>query len=71
MLGPPWVVGPWVYGNWLRAPVLKLLAPSDGPFEDVGKTITNDFADGKDLLVTILSSMNEEAAVAVKELPPQ
>ena len=31
------------------------------PEGDLGKQIQSDFDDGKDLLVTIISSMNEEA----------
>jgi len=39
------------------------------PEGDVGVQIQNDFDAGKDLLVTIVSAMNEEAAISVKEAP--
>ncbi|KAG6902943.1 translation initiation factor eIF5A [Termitomyces sp. Mi166 len=39
------------------------------PEGDLGKQIQADFDEGKDLLVTIISSMNEEAAISYKEAP--
>ncbi|KNZ79739.1 Eukaryotic translation initiation factor 5A [Termitomyces sp. J132] len=39
------------------------------PEGDLGKQIQSDFDEGKDLLVTIISSMNEEAAISYKEAP--
>jgi translation initiation factor 5A len=39
------------------------------PEGDLGKDIQAGFEDGKDLLVTIISSMNEEAAISCKEAP--
>jgi translation initiation factor 5A len=39
------------------------------PEGDLGKEIQAGFDDGKDLLVSILSAMNEEAAISVKEAP--
>lgn len=39
------------------------------PEGDLGKQITEDFEAGKDLLVTIVSAMGEEAAISVKEAP--
>ncbi|KAJ1952947.1 translation initiation factor eIF5A [Dispira parvispora] len=37
------------------------------PEGDLGANIERDFEDGKDLSVTVLKAMNEEAAVAYKE----
>jgi len=39
------------------------------PEGDLGKDIQAGFDDGKDLLVTIISAMNEEAAISFKEAP--
>lgn len=39
------------------------------PEGGLGKQITDDFEDGKELLVTIVSAMGEEAAISVKEAP--
>ncbi|KAG6898027.1 hypothetical protein C0992_007023 [Termitomyces sp. T32_za158] len=39
------------------------------PEGDIGKQIQADFDEGKDLLVTIISAMNEEAAISYKEAP--
>jgi len=39
------------------------------PEGDLGKTIEGDFEAGKDLLVTIISAMGEEAAISCKEAP--
>jgi len=39
------------------------------PDSDLGKQIEDDFAAGKDLLVTIVSAMGEEQAISVKEAP--
>ncbi|KZT68104.1 eukaryotic translation initiation factor 5A-2 [Daedalea quercina L-15889] len=39
------------------------------PEGDIGKDITDAFEEGKDLLVTIISAMNEEQAIAYKEAP--
>ena len=36
------------------------------PEGELGDQIKKDFEDGKDLIVTVLSAMNEEAIVAVK-----
>ncbi|KAI9363353.1 eukaryotic translation initiation factor 5A [Zopfochytrium polystomum] len=40
------------------------LMTSDG---DLGNQITNDFNDGKDLIVTVITAMGEEACIAYKE----
>jgi len=37
------------------------------PDSDLGKQIEADFEEGKDLLVTVLTAMGEEQAIAVKE----
>ncbi|KAH8914514.1 eukaryotic translation initiation factor 5A-2 [Atractiella rhizophila] len=39
------------------------------PEGDIGKLINDDFEEGKELLVTIVSAMGEEAAIAYKEAP--
>ncbi|KAH7882146.1 eukaryotic translation initiation factor 5A [Phlebopus sp. FC_14] len=39
------------------------------PEGDIGKQIQADFEEGKDLLVTIVSAMNEEQAISFKEAP--
>jgi len=39
------------------------------PEGDLGKQINEGFDDGKDLLVTIISAMGEEAAMSFKEAP--
>lgn len=39
------------------------------PEGDLGKDITAGFEEGKDLLVTIISAMGEEAAISFKEAP--
>ncbi|KAG8691083.1 Eukaryotic translation initiation factor 5A [Ceratobasidium sp. 395] len=39
------------------------------PEGDIGKQIQDDFEAGKELLVTIVSAMGEEQAIAVKEAP--
>jgi len=39
------------------------------PEGDIGTQIAGDFDDGKDLLVTIISAMGEEAAISFKEAP--
>lgn len=39
------------------------------PEGDLGKQIQSDFEAGKDLLVTIISAMGEEAAISCKEAP--
>lgn len=39
------------------------------PDGDLGKEIQAGFEEGKDLLVTIVSAMNEEAAISYKEAP--
>ncbi|KAL0952312.1 hypothetical protein HGRIS_006599 [Hohenbuehelia grisea] len=39
------------------------------PDSDLGKQINDDFDDGKDLLVTIISAMGEEQAISYKEAP--
>nr|QXO15392.1 eukaryotic translation initiation factor 5A [Pleurotus tuber-regium] len=39
------------------------------PDGDLGKQISDDFDAGKDLLVTIISAMNEEQAISYKEAP--
>lgn len=39
------------------------------PDSDLGKQIEDDFEAGKDLLVTIVSAMGEEAAISYKEAP--
>ena len=47
-------------------------APKDDikvPDSDLGESITRDFEDGKELLVTIVSAMGEEQAISYKEAP--
>lgn len=39
------------------------------PEGELGEQITNDFKSGKELIVAVLKSMNEEAAIACKEAP--
>lgn len=39
------------------------------PEGDLGSKIESDFDEGKDLLVTIISAMGEEAAISAKEAP--
>jgi translation initiation factor 5A len=39
------------------------------PDSEVGQQIEKAFEDGQDLLVTILTAMGEEAAIAFKEAP--
>lgn len=39
------------------------------PEGELGEKMQSDFDDGKELLVTIISSMNEEAAISFKEAP--
>lgn len=39
------------------------------PEGDIGKGITDGFEEGKELLVTIISAMGEEAAISFKEAP--
>jgi translation initiation factor 5A len=39
------------------------------PEGELGKQIEEDFESGKDLLITIISAMGEEAAITVKEAP--
>jgi translation initiation factor 5A len=39
------------------------------PEGDLGETLQSAFDEGKDLLVTIISSMGEEAAISFKEAP--
>ncbi|KAJ8462078.1 hypothetical protein ONZ45_g2842 [Pleurotus djamor] len=39
------------------------------PEGELGTQIQTDFDDGKDLLVTIISAMNEEQAISYKEAP--
>ncbi|KAK0547913.1 translation initiation factor eIF5A [Tilletia horrida] len=39
------------------------------PEGDIGDSITKDFEDGKDLLVTIISAMGEEQCISFKEAP--
>jgi len=39
------------------------------PGEDIGEKLVADFEAGKDLLVTIVSAMNEEQAISYKEAP--
>ncbi|ANB13615.1 translation elongation factor eIF-5A [Sugiyamaella lignohabitans] len=39
------------------------------PEGELGQKIQADFDDGKDLLVTIISAMGEEAAISYKEAP--
>jgi len=39
------------------------------PEGDLGKQISEGFDEGKDLLVTIISAMGEEAAISFKESP--
>lgn len=39
------------------------------PEGDLGKQIQNDFEQGKDILVTVVSAMGEEAAISSKEAP--
>ena len=39
------------------------------PEGDIGKGITDGFEEGKEMLVTIISAMGEEAAISFKEAP--
>ena len=39
------------------------------PDSELGKQIQDDFDEGKDLLVTIVSAMGEEQAISFKEAP--
>ncbi|KAG6853856.1 translation initiation factor eIF5A [Blastosporella zonata] len=39
------------------------------PEGDLGREIQNNFDEGKDLLVTIISALNEEQAISWKEAP--
>lgn len=39
------------------------------PEGELGDQINSQFEDGKDLLVTIVSAMGEEQAIALKEAP--
>ena len=39
------------------------------PEGDLGKGISDGFEEGKELLVTIISAMGEEAAISFKEAP--
>lgn len=39
------------------------------PEGEVGEKLQSEFDEGKDLLVTIISSMGEEAAISFKEAP--
>ena len=39
------------------------------PEGDLGKDISAGFEEGKELLVTIVSAMGEEAAISFKEAP--
>lgn len=39
------------------------------PEGELGEKIQSEFDEGKDLLVTIISAMNEEAAISFKEAP--
>ena len=39
------------------------------PEGELGKQIDDDFNEGKDLLVTIVSAMGEEQAISYKEAP--
>ncbi|KAI9498384.1 eukaryotic translation initiation factor 5A [Zychaea mexicana] len=39
------------------------------PDTDLGQQLQNDFEEGKDLLVTVVSAMGEEHALAYKEAP--
>ncbi|KAJ3229388.1 Eukaryotic translation initiation factor 5A [Chytriomyces hyalinus] len=39
------------------------------PEGDIGKQIIDDFAAGKDLSVTVITAMGEEAVIAVKDAP--
>ncbi|KAK3809364.1 MAG: eukaryotic translation initiation factor 5A-2 [Benniella sp.] len=55
---------------------LNLMTADGGSKDDVklpegelGQKIKADFEDGKDLLVTIISAMNEEACISYKEAP--
>lgn len=55
---------------------LSLMTPEGSTKDDVkvpdgelGEKIQADFDEGKDLLVTIISAMDEEAAIAYKEAP--
>ncbi|KAF9351168.1 Eukaryotic translation initiation factor 5A [Mortierella sp. NVP85] len=41
------------------------------PEGELGQKIEADFEDGKDLLITIISAMNEEAAISYKEAPKE
>lgn len=39
------------------------------PDGDLGDKIQNDFDDGKDLIISVISAMGEEAAISHKEAP--
>lgn len=39
------------------------------PDSDVGQKLEADWDEGKDLIVTIISAMGEEACIAYKEAP--
>ncbi|KAG0091156.1 Eukaryotic translation initiation factor 5A-1, partial [Podila epicladia] len=39
------------------------------PDGELGEKITADFEDGKELLITIIAAMGEEAAISYKEAP--
>eukprot|EP00834_Sanchytrium_tribonematis_P001852 NODE_48_length_31852_cov_1.054168.p19 type:complete len:156 gc:universal NODE_48_length_31852_cov_1.054168:28938-29405(+) len=39
------------------------------PTDDLGKTLQADFDNGKEILVTVVASMGEEAVVSYKEAP--
>lgn len=39
------------------------------PEGEIGEKLSGDFESGKDLLVTIISAMNEEQAISYKEAP--
>lgn len=39
------------------------------PEGEMGKQIEDDFNEGKDMLVTIVSAMGEEQAISFKEAP--
>lgn len=55
---------------------LNLLTSDGAPKDDIkvpegelGDNIQKDFEDGKDLLVTIVTAMNEAQAISYKEAP--
>jgi len=39
------------------------------PDNELGEKIQNDFSEGKELIVTVISAMGEEAAISYKEAP--